>query len=180
MADAKLRCPVCGSEDVAERNGKCVCWDCGHRFDSPASETASDAGRAEVPMKIFMSYGHTEEEIVARIKERLEARGHEVWFDQSEIKSGDDWRESIAEGISSSNGVIACLSKHAFREGGVCHDEIDIAVSPAKDGEITAIASAKFLKWVKPQADDSYHEEDDDEDEPGFDYGEGWAEPWQG
>lgn len=57
-------------------------------------------------------------------------------------------------------------------------DEIDIAVSPAKDGEITAIASAKFLKWVKPQADDSYHEEDEDEEEPGYDYGEGWAEPW--
>ena len=56
-------------------------------------------------------------------------------------------------------------------------DEIDIAVSPAKDGEITAIASANFLKWVKPQADDSYHEDDEDE-EDGFDYGEGWAEPW--
>ena len=56
-------------------------------------------------------------------------------------------------------------------------DEIDIAVSPAKDGEITAIASANFLKWVKPQADDSYHEEDEEE-EDGFDYGEGWAEPW--
>lgn len=56
-------------------------------------------------------------------------------------------------------------------------DEIDIAVSPAKDGEIAAIASSNFLKWVKPQADDSYHEEDDDE-EDGFDYGEGWAEPW--
>ena len=56
-------------------------------------------------------------------------------------------------------------------------DEIDIAVSPAKDGEITAIASANFLKWVKPQADDSYHEDDEDE-EDGFDYCEGWAEPW--
>ena len=56
-------------------------------------------------------------------------------------------------------------------------DEIDIAVSPEKDGEITAIASAKFRQWVKPQADDSYQEEEDDDDE-GFDYGEGWAEPW--
>ena len=56
-------------------------------------------------------------------------------------------------------------------------DEIDIAVSPEKDGEITAIASSNFLKWVKPQADDSYHE-DDEEEEDGFDYGEGWAEPW--
>lgn len=58
-------------------------------------------------------------------------------------------------------------------------DEIDIAVSPEKDGEITAIASAKFRQWVKPQADDSYHEEEDEEDlDDGFDYGEGWAQPW--
>ena len=58
-------------------------------------------------------------------------------------------------------------------------DEIDIAVSPEKDGEITAIASAKFRQWVKPQADDSYHEEDDGEDaDDGYDYGEGWAQPW--
>lgn len=58
-------------------------------------------------------------------------------------------------------------------------DEIDIAVSPEKDGEITAIASSKFRQWVKPQADDSYHEEDEDEpEEEGYDYGEGWAQPW--
>lgn len=59
------------------------------------------------------------------------------------------------------------------------HDEIDIAVSPEKDGEIMAIASANFRKWVKPLADDSYHEEPDDEEEDdNFDYGEGWAEKW--
>lgn len=58
-------------------------------------------------------------------------------------------------------------------------DEIDIAVSPEKDGEIMAIASSNFRKWVKPLADDSYHEEnDDDEDDDDFDYGEGWAEKW--
>lgn len=57
-------------------------------------------------------------------------------------------------------------------------DEIDIAVSPEKDGEIMAIASSNFRQWVKPMADDSYKEESDDEDEEDFDYGEGWAEKW--
>lgn len=57
-------------------------------------------------------------------------------------------------------------------------DEIDIAVSPEKDGRIMAIASSVFRKWVKPMADDSYHEEPDDEDEDDFDYGDGWAEQW--
>ena len=56
-------------------------------------------------------------------------------------------------------------------------DEIDIAVAPERDGEIMAIASANFRKWVKPLADDSYHDEPDDEEDD-YDYGEGWAEPW--
>lgn len=58
------------------------------------------------------------------------------------------------------------------------HDEIDIAVSPEKDGEIMAIASSNFRKWVKPLADDSYQEEQDDDDDDDFDYGDGWAEKW--
>ena len=57
-------------------------------------------------------------------------------------------------------------------------DEIDIAVAPEKDGEIMAIASSNFRKWVKPLADDSYKEEADDEDDEDFDYGDGWAEQW--
>ena len=55
-------------------------------------------------------------------------------------------------------------------------DEIDIAVSPEKDGEITAIPSYRFGKWLKPYDDHSYKEQDDEEDD--FDYGDGWAQPW--
>ena len=57
-------------------------------------------------------------------------------------------------------------------------DDIDIAVSPEADGEITAIPSHKFRNWLKPYDDHSYKEKDDDGDDD-FDYGEGWAQPWQ-
>lgn len=57
-------------------------------------------------------------------------------------------------------------------------DEIDIAVSPEKDGEIMAIASSNFRKWVKPLSDNSYHEEPEEDDDDDFDYGDGWAEQW--
>lgn len=58
-------------------------------------------------------------------------------------------------------------------------DEIDIAVSPEADGEITAIPSRKFRNWLKPYDDHSYKEQDDVEDNGDFDYGDGWAQPWQ-
>lgn len=59
----------------------------------------------------------------------------------------------------------------------LAHDEIDIAVAPEADGQITAIASEKFRSWLKPYDDHSYKEKDDDADDD-FDYGEGWEQPW--
>lgn len=38
------------------------------------------------PLRIFLSYGHdASEELVRMIKIDLEKRGHDVWFDKSEI-----------------------------------------------------------------------------------------------
>ena len=65
--------------------------------------------------------------------------------------------------------------EHWLKE--LANDDIDIAISPESDGEITAISSAKFRAWVKPHSDNSFKDEDDDEDDD-FDYGEGWAQPW--
>ena len=65
-----------------------------------------------VPLRIFLSYGHdANEELVRQIKRDLEERGHDVWFDQSEIKSGHDWRRSI-----SSESRIHHLLKEGFVE----------------------------------------------------------------
>ena len=62
----------------------------------------------------------------------------------------------------------------------LANDEIDIAVAPEADGEITAIPSHKFRTWLKPYDDHSYKEQDDESelDDEDFDYGEGWAQPW--
>lgn len=57
-------------------------------------------------------------------------------------------------------------------------DDIDIAVAPEADGEILAIPSHKFRKWLKPYDDHSYKEKDEDADDDDFDYGDGWAQPW--
>ena len=68
----------------------------------------------------------------------MERRGHKVWIDRSEIKSGDDWRQSITEGLLSSSGVISFLSKHSVRVPGVCLDELRIALS-VKNGNIKTV-----------------------------------------
>jgi len=91
------------------------------------------------PMRVFLSYGHdSNEELVRRIKADLEKRGHDVWFDKSEIKAGDDWRRCITDGILKSDRVLSFLSKHSTRDPGVCRDEIAIAIG-VKGGNIQTI-----------------------------------------
>ena len=91
------------------------------------------------PLRIFLSYGHdNNEDLVRCIKADLRKRGHDVWFDRSEIKSGDDWRHSITDGILKSNRVLSFLSKHSNRDPGVCRDEIAIALG-VRGGNIQTI-----------------------------------------
>jgi tetratricopeptide (TPR) repeat protein len=95
-------------------------------------------------LNIFLSYGHDQNaELVEMIKRDLEKRGHDVWFDKSPekgkgIKSGDDWRRAITDGIVKSDKVLSFLSKHSTRDPGVCRDEIAIAIG-VKGGNIKTI-----------------------------------------
>lgn len=85
-------------------------------------------------MKIFLSYGHdANAPLVEKIKEYLskDSEGntkHEVWIDTSEIKAGNDWRDSITDGIMHSDVVLAGLSQHSTRNPGVCRDELSISI----------------------------------------------------
>lgn len=86
-----------------------------HRFEAPEEPVS---GQAAEPMRLFLSYGHPESEICQRICAALKEHGYDPWFDQSDIRTGDNWRVSIQEGVRSSNAVVACLSPHSTRERG--------------------------------------------------------------
>ena len=81
----------------------------------PAEERSQAPGLSskDQSLRLFLSYGHdANEELVRRIKTDLEKRGHDVWFDKSEIKFGDDWRRSITEGIT---GRLPALPRRRCR-----------------------------------------------------------------
>ncbi|MBR4391005.1 MAG: DUF2750 domain-containing protein [Bacteroidales bacterium] len=104
-----------------------------------------------------------------------DADGHSyipLWATESEARQAavEDWEDYKVTEMGFSE--LAQWLKELSR------DEIDIAVSPERDGEIMAIASHNFRKWVTPLADDSYHEEPDDDEDETFDYGDGWEEKW--
>lgn len=126
-------CPECHSTDIKffEKRNRYSCNICGCSFSDEMQEAKK--------LRIFLSYGHDDnEELVRLIKADLEKRGHDVWFDKNEIKSGDEWRRSITDGILGSNRVLSFLSKHSTRDPGVCRDEIAIAIG-VKGGNIQTI-----------------------------------------
>ena len=85
MSDELNRCPSCSSPLTQVGNFRI----CGQHGQVSLQKPSG-------PMGIFLSYGHdANEELVGRIKADLEKRGHDVWFDESEIRFGDDWRRQI-------------------------------------------------------------------------------------
>ena len=96
-----------------------------------------------------------------------------LWASEQEAlqNAGGEW-----EGYTTANMGFSEL-EHWLKELAV--DDIDIAVAPEREGEITALSSANFRKWVKPYSDNSYKESDDEDDlDDDYDYGDGWAQPW--
>jgi TIR domain len=90
-------------------------------------------------MKIFLSYGHDQNTpLVERIRADLETAGHAVWIDNAKIKSGDDWRRSIVDGLFDTDWTLAFLSNHSTRDPGVCLDELAIALH-VKGGTIATV-----------------------------------------
>lgn len=125
------KCPFCGSEDIyfSKKRKIFVCEDCDETF---SEQQMSEASAPETPgggLQLFFSYGHDRNRLlVERIKRDLEKRGHHIWIDTSEIKTGDHWRDDILNGVLKASSVIAFLSEHSTRNPGVCLDELKIAV----------------------------------------------------
>jgi TolB-like protein/Tfp pilus assembly protein PilF len=74
----------------------------------------TDSGRA-----VFLSYASQDVEAAARICAALRASGIEVWFDQSELRGGDAWDQSIRRQIKTCALFVPVISNttHERAEG---------------------------------------------------------------
>jgi TolB-like protein len=68
---------------------------------------------------VFLSYASEDAEAAQRICEALRAVGIEVWFDQSELRGGDVWDQTIRKHIKACTLFMPVISRHthARREG---------------------------------------------------------------
>lgn len=107
---------------------------------------------------MFLSYASQDSEAARRICEALRAAGIEVWFDQSELRGGDAWDQSIRRQIKSCALCIPVISRHTHaRAEGYFRLEWKLAV----DRSHLIVANKAFLLPVV--IDDT---DDDDENVP--------------
>jgi hypothetical protein len=86
--------------------------------------------------RIFLSYGHDEHrDLALRLKVDLEARGHEVWFDEERLRPGADWEAGIEAGLEwacaepDRGRLLLMMTPHAVRRpDGYCLNELSRAL----------------------------------------------------
>jgi TolB-like protein/tetratricopeptide (TPR) repeat protein len=64
------------------------------------------------PGAVFLSYASQDAEAAQRICAALRSAGVEVWFDQSELRGGDAWDQSIRKQIKTCALFLPLISKH--------------------------------------------------------------------
>lgn len=81
--------------------------------------------------EVFISYSRRDLEFVSRLASDLDAKVAGVWFDKSDIRAGEHWRDSIASGIRNCKVMVLVLSPDAAASKNV-QDEINQAVEAGK------------------------------------------------
>ncbi len=131
MSSVMKTCPYCNSDDIlfSIKKNVYVCGNCNKTFVPVDLVKTKDITNQKGGLQLFFSYGHdSNRDLVERIKDDLERRGHHVWIDTSRIKPGDNWRKDILNGVLNSSKIIAFLSSYSTRKPCVCIDELKIAV----------------------------------------------------
>jgi TolB-like protein/Tfp pilus assembly protein PilF len=78
---------------------------------------------------VFLSYASQDAQAAQRICEALRAAGVEVWFDQSELRGGDAWDQSIRKQIKTCALFVPVISQHTHeRAEGYFRLEWNLAV----------------------------------------------------
>jgi tetratricopeptide (TPR) repeat protein len=113
------------------------------------------------PLKLFLSYGRDEYAAEAlALKQALEQRGHQVWFDQEQLGHGLDWEHRIEQGLAWCDCVVLTMTPHSVRRpDGYCLNEIAKALErqckiipvlmvTVPDGAPVSISRIQYLDWT--------------------------------
>ena len=62
-------------------------------------------------MDVFLSHSAADKKLAERLTQSLEEQGLSVWFDDHELKAGDDWHQAIEQAIDSARNVVLLIDR---------------------------------------------------------------------
>lgn len=80
---------------------------------------------------IFVSYAHSDRDVVKPITDELARRDYEIWVDWEDIPQTANWWQEIEAGIDASNTFVFFVSPHSAQSE-VCYREVQYAVDNNK------------------------------------------------
>ena len=78
-------------------------------------------------MNLFLSYPSAERTVADRLRLALEAEGHEVFFDRSDLDPGQSFHERLREAIHSADAMIFLITPASVAPGSYTLAELEIA-----------------------------------------------------
>jgi len=78
-------------------------------------------------VKLFLSYPSAERATAERLALALEAEGHEVFFDRSDLVTGEGFHQRLREAIQSADAMVFLVTPAAVAPGSYTLAELDIA-----------------------------------------------------
>ena len=101
----------------------------------PPAKPAGDNvdGSAAAPRRtLFLSYGRGDASPFARwLKEKLEASGYDVWFDEDNINATSNWQREIGDALRACDGLVAVINTK-YAHSRFCVNELCMANSHGK------------------------------------------------
>jgi hypothetical protein len=86
--------------------------------DSTVTDILDDSTSATAgsgPADVFLSYASEDSEPVARLRDALEKAGVRVWFDQRNLRPGEEYQKEIEGVIEGSAFFFPCISTNSLR-----------------------------------------------------------------
>jgi hypothetical protein len=82
--------------------------------------------------KTFVCHASEDASVAADVANRLLGNGFPVWLDRLCILPGQDWEQSITEGVDSSHAIVVLVSKNSVDKTGFLQSEIRLALLQAR------------------------------------------------
>jgi hypothetical protein len=78
-------------------------------------------------LKLFISYPSDQKDLAERLRLALEAEGHEVFTDRSELKEGEPYHEALREAVENADAMVFFITPRSVSAGSYALTELDIA-----------------------------------------------------